>query len=251
MELNERIKNFWEADAEGYSESVNRELENASREAWVSLVLEYAPKKERLDILDVGTGPGFFPIVLTQAGHNVTGTDLTENMIACAKRNVEARGLAATLLTMDAQKLTFSGDRFDLIICRNLTWTLDNPPKAYAEWLRVLRPGGRALIFDANWNLHTKSEELNRAYEQKMREIDEKFGAYPGRGHNNPDELAAISKNLFMSDKQRPQWDMDMMLRLGFKKVFADVAIGSRYAESDRQRAMQEVTPPFVVGGEK
>ncbi len=61
MKLNERIKDFWEADAEGYSESVNRELSSPKKDAWVELVLEYAPKKDKLDILDVGTGPGFFP----------------------------------------------------------------------------------------------------------------------------------------------------------------------------------------------
>ena len=251
MELNERIKDFWEADAEGYSVTVNRELNSPKKDAWVELVLEYAPKKDKLDILDVGTGPGFFPIVLSQAGHNVTGTDITENMIACAKRNAQAHGVSPTLLTMDCQQLDFPDDSFDLIICRNLTWTLDDPRKAYEQWLRVLRRGGRMLIFDANWNLHTVSEEATKEHERKIREIEEKYGPYDGRGHNNPDEIADISTKLFMRDKQRPQWDMDMMLSLGFSKVFADITVGARYAETEREKALQQVTPPFVVGGEK
>ena len=251
MELNKRIKDFWEEDAEGYSEGIGRELESSVKDAWVNLILEYAPKKEKLDILDVGTGPGFFPIVLTQAGHNVTGTDITENMIACAEDNLKKLGLTAVLLTMDCQNLTFSDNSFDLIICRNLTWTLDNPEKAYSEWFRVLRPGGRVLIFDACWYLHLSGEDASLEYEQKVQEINDKYGDGGGRRHYNLPELDSISKELFMSDKIRPQWDMNALLAAGFSKVFADVTVGSRYAETERQKVMQALHPPFAAGGEK
>ncbi|MDR0719615.1 MAG: class I SAM-dependent methyltransferase [Treponema sp.] len=251
MELSSRIKNFWEADAESYSEGIRKELSGPVRDAWVELVLENAPRKEKLDILDVGTGPGFFPAVLTREGHRVTGIDLTENMIARAKKNLEDLNISAELLTMECQDLQFSDNHFDMIICRNLTWTLDNPKKAYAEWRRVLRPGGRMLVFDACWNLHLVNEETAREYKQKIAEIDKKYGEYQGKGHHDPEELEDISRKLFMTDKIRPQWDLETLLRLGFSKVFADVTVGERYAQDERQRAVQALHPPFVVGGEK
>lgn len=251
MELSSRIKNFWEADAESYSEGIRKELSGPVKDSWVKIILENAPPQEELDILDVGTGPGFFPIILTQEGHRVTGIDLTENMIAQAKRNLKDLGLSAELLTMDCQDLQFNDNRFDLIVCRNLTWTLDNPEKAYAEWRRVLRPGGRMLVFDACWNLHLVSEDAAGEHKQNMAEIDKKYGPYQGTGHHDLNELEAISKKLFMTDKIRPQWDLETLLRLGFSKVFADVTVGERYTQDERQRAVQVLHPPFVVGGEK
>ena len=85
------------------------------------MILEYAPSKDCLDILDIGTGPGFFPIVLSQGGHNVTGIDLTENMIEFARFNLARESASAKLMTMDCQDLKFPDNSFDLLICRNLT----------------------------------------------------------------------------------------------------------------------------------
>lgn len=249
MALNTRIKNYWEGEAQGYSKAIEEELNGFARKAWVELVLEYAPQKECLDVLDIGTGPGFFPIVLTQAGHNVTGIDLTENMIAFARHNLEREGVKAELLTMDCHDLDFPDGSFDLLVCRNLTWTLDDPPKAYKEWHRVLRPGGRLLVFDACWYLHLYDEALNREYRKKQAEIQQKYGREMHQ-HKDQAEGEALSKKLFMSDKIRPRWDLDKLLQLGMSKVFADTTVGQRTLD-DRQKDMYSIHPPFMVGGEK
>lgn len=249
MSLNIRIKNYWEGEAQGYSEVIEDELNGFERKAWSDLVLEYAPSKDCLDILDIGTGPGFFPIVLSQGGHNVTGIDLTENMIEFARLNLAREGASAKLMTMDCQNLEFSDNRFDLLVCRNLTWTLDDPAKAYKEWHRVLRPGGRILIFDACWHLHLFDENMKIAYEKKEKEVLMKYGR-PMHQHKDQDEGAALSRKLFMSDKVRPQWDLDTMLKLGFSKVFADTSVGERVL-NEQQQDRNSMHPPFLVGGEK
>ena len=92
----------------------------------------------------------------------MTGIDITENMIHEAKENVKAAGLSADLMTMDCHNLNFPDETFDMIICRNITWTLDDPQKAYKEWLRVLKKGGRLLVSDACWYLHLYDEERKR-----------------------------------------------------------------------------------------
>ena len=138
---NDKIKEYWEGEAGIYSEGIKAELKSETAENWKNLILEYAPEKEHLEVLDVGCGPGFFEIMLGKEGHHVTGIDITENMIHEAKENVKAAGLSADLMTMDCHNLNFPDETFDMVICRNITWTLDDPQKAYKEWLRVLKTG--------------------------------------------------------------------------------------------------------------
>ena len=66
---------------------------------------------------------------------------------------------------MDAQKLDFEDNTFDVVISRNLTWNLEHPDVAYREWVRVLKAGGRLLNFDANWYGYLYEEEQRKAYE--------------------------------------------------------------------------------------
>lgn len=249
MELNSRIKNYWEGEAEVYSSAIEDELKGREAEIWTDLVLEKAPEKEKLDILDIGTGPGFFPIILTKAGHSVTGIDITENMISFAEQNLEKEGVKAKVMTMDCQNLSFADNSFDLLVCRNLTWTLDNPVRAYSEWYRVLRPGGRLLIFDANWYRHLFDEKLAAEYQRKEEEIQAKYGR-PVHQHKDQDEGDALSKKLFMSDKKRPEWDLEQLLEAGFVKVFADMSTVKKTG-GERERIMAEIHRPFMIGAEK
>ena len=76
MNISKRVKKGWQISAQGYSGFIKEELNNYQRDIWTKLILEHAPSKEKMDILDVGTGPGFFAIILTISGHHVVGIDL-------------------------------------------------------------------------------------------------------------------------------------------------------------------------------
>lgn len=247
--LNEEIKEYWEGEAAVYSRGIQEELNSKLRQAWKELILTYAPQKKVLKILDAGCGPGFFPIILGEEGHEVTGIDITENMILEAKENVKANGQKAELFTMDCQKLDFPDNTFDLVISRNITWTLGNPQKAYQEWMRVLKPGGRILISDACWYLWLYDEELGRKYRENEARIKEKYG----RGihaHTNPEKGEALRKQLFMSDKVRPLWDLEYLMSLGFRKVFAEPDI-TELVWDEMGKELNWPTPQFLVGAEK
>ena len=247
--MKKRIKDYWEGEAEIYNSSIERELLSPTAKVWKDIIHNYAPKREGLAVLDIGTGPGFFPIILSDSGWQVTGIDITENMIKTAVANAKAHQVEADLRVMDSHALTFSENTFDLVICRNLTWTLENPVQAYQEWHRVLKPGGRLLVFDANWNLHYFDEELHKQY----MENDARVRKLYGRGthaHANTQEGEEISKNLFMSDKKRPEWDMNMLLEIGFTKVFSERNIAD-LIWGEREYDLNKTTPPFMVGAEK
>lgn len=249
MELNDRIKSFWEGEAQVYSDSIQDEFKGSQKSAWLKLIEDNAASGGAHEVLDAGCGPGFFPIILGELGYHVTGIDITENMISCARENAEAYGVNASFATMDCQSLSFPDSSFDLIISRNITWTLNDPRKAYAEWYRVLKPGGRVLVFDACWYLHLFNEELHEQYLRNDERVKQKYGR-PTHNHVDQKEEDALSKLLFMSDKKRPVWDMEQMLSLGFKKVFAEADITDR-VWNDFTRDAYALSPQFLVGGEK
>ena len=105
--LNDEIKDYWEGESYVYSDIIKKSLDDEGKNAWADLVLGNAPKKEKLEILDVGTGPGFFPVLLGEKGHHVTGIDITENMIRRAAENISAAGVKADLAVMDCQNIQY------------------------------------------------------------------------------------------------------------------------------------------------
>ena len=222
MNLQQAIEQNWSEESSAYSQSVREDLDTEKRTAWTNLILQYAPSKEHLDFLDIGTGPGFFPIILTKAGHHVTGIDCVEDMLLEAKRNAEAEQVSPTFRLADSHALPFPDNHFDCVISRNVTWTLIDAEQSYREWLRVLRPGGKILIFDANWNLRYHVPELMRQYQEDQKRFAEIF-------HKQPDTLSpeaeAYRRNVPMCKHYRPNWDFDTFLKIGVKKIFCDADI--------------------------
>ena len=173
--LLEEIESYWNTRTEGYSEVNDKELEGMQKNAWLKVLEAHFPpiEKDSLRILDIGTGPGFFPVILSQAGYHVTAVDYTAGMLEKARENAVIRGkeCGQNLLEkiefhrMDAQNLDFPDESFDVVISRSLTWNLEHPEQAYHEWCRVLALGGVLLNFDANWYGYLYDEEKKKAYE--------------------------------------------------------------------------------------
>lgn len=93
----------------------------------------------------------FFANILALEGHDVVGIDLTEHMIAEAKRKAELYDVPSVFYVMDAERPDFPDDSFDVVISRNLTWALPHLGQAYKAWRRVLKDGGLLLNFDADY----------------------------------------------------------------------------------------------------
>ena len=104
--LKEDVKEIWEQNAGVYDERTKKQLSNemGTKEGWAELILSFAPQEGSLDILDCGTGAGFFPVALGERGHRVTGIDLSENMILAAKENAAAAHVKAELMSWTVRK---------------------------------------------------------------------------------------------------------------------------------------------------
>ena len=210
----EEIQHYWNHRYSGYSKVNQKELEGIQRERWKKQFERLLPANKNLKVLDIGTGPGFFTIILEELGYtNIMGIDVSEKMLEVAKENIQKYGKkdsSIELIQMDAQKLEFKPKSFDIIVSRNLTWNLEKPQQAYSEWLRVLKPNGALFIFDANWYAFLQNEQLEKEFEAKRQQaIEEKLEDYwQGEGVDE-EKMDWIVQQLPLTYQLRPQWDTE------------------------------------------
>ena len=124
-------------------------------------------------VLEVGVGTG---ISLPQYAANtrIFGTDISEAMLAKAKQRVADQRLKNVegLAVMDAEKLEFPDNSFDVVMAQYVVTAVPNPEKALDEFARVLRPGGEMII------LSRVSAEagMRRFIEQRLQPVVRRLG---------------------------------------------------------------------------
>ena len=243
-------KAYWSSRAASYSEINQGELADAHRERWKTLLTERITARfpnapaGQLRVLEVGTGPGFFAIILTEAGYSVTAVDLTPNMLAEAKRNAGPLAGRIDFREMNAEALAFPDGSFDVIVSRNLTWNLPHPEQAYGEWCRVLRSGGLLLNFDANWYGYLFDDAAKDAYEQDRRNTAEQGYQDQNMG-DNFEVMEDIARRIPLSSVRRPVWDSTVLTGLGMA-VTTEEEIGRLVWSAAEQTAFGS-TPMFLV----
>jgi ubiquinone/menaquinone biosynthesis C-methylase UbiE len=103
-------------------------------------------------VLEVGCGPGHLSTRLARHGFDVTGLDLDPAMIARAQANTDRAGNRGgrrpSFLVGDVAALAFPDRSFDLVVSTLSMHHWADPAAGLTEIGRVLRPGGRALIWD-------------------------------------------------------------------------------------------------------
>src|SRR3984885_3851723 len=98
--------------------------------------------------LEIGAGTGYFSLNLLQAGvvTQATCTDISPGMVATLAGNARRLGLEVRTARADAESLPFSDESFDLVLGHAVLHHLPNLRRAFAEFHRVLRPGGRIVF---------------------------------------------------------------------------------------------------------
>lgn len=102
-------------------------------------------------VLDIGTGPGKLPILIASDSPmlQVTGLDLSADMVKIAEKEAQRRGLKnAEFRQGNASALPFPDREFDLVITTLSFHHWKQPEQGLGEIYRVLREGGEAWIYD-------------------------------------------------------------------------------------------------------
>ena len=148
-----QVAAHWNRRAPNFDEDFGHSIRtSAERAAWERIFQLVLPTGRTLDVLDVGCGTGFLTFELAARGHRVTGIDFAVAMLGEALRKAALRNGAVRFQQADAEKLPFASRSFDLIISRHLLWTLADPEAAISEWIRIIRPGGRVVVVDGQFD---------------------------------------------------------------------------------------------------
>ena len=231
----EKIAGYWTKRSADFKEQRREELHSPLAGRWMEEIDKYIPEGEHLRILDVGCGTGFFTILLAKRGHQVTGIDLTPDMILHARELAKEEGADCEFHVMDAEHPEYDDNTFDFVISRNLTWTLPDAQKAYKEWMRVLKPGGVLLNFDANYGLEDCTDTSNLPENHAHHQIENEL----------LQECEDIKRQLPISSYVRPAWDLEILSNIGVEQFQIDMGVSQRiYQEQDE---FYNPTPLFTL----
>ena len=249
--LPKEIEGYWDGRSATYSNGVKDEMRDFHLEAWEDalskMVSDGAPVG--LKVLDLGCGPGFFEVVLSRLGCLVDAVDGSAQMIDQARANVAENGVPGLVdfHRCDASDLPFPSSTYDAVVSRNVTWLMRDPLGAYAEWNRVLKPGGKLLVFDANWYSYLVDESLNR---KRIEDQGDSSVLGWGEGSFATDEqerrCESIALRLPLTYENRPAWDVSVLPSLGFSDVRADEGFSGR-VWSEGERDFYATSPLFSI----
>jgi SAM-dependent methyltransferase len=125
----------------GRYERTASELEPASEH-----VVALAALVPGVRVLDLATGTGNAALRAARAGASATGVDGAPRLLEVARSRAAQEGLVASFVESDLEELPFADGTFDVALSVFGVIFARDPDRALAEMLRVLGPGGRALI---------------------------------------------------------------------------------------------------------
>jgi SAM-dependent methyltransferase len=201
VELNDRVRAYWDADAATYDDSPDHGAASpAERAAWNAALVRLLPAPPS-HVLDAGAGTGFLSLACARLGHRVTALDLSSGMLDRLRAAAERDDLAVEAVEAAAESPP--PGPFDAVVERHLLWTLPDPGAALAAW-RGAAPAGRLVLFEGLWGRADPVEHLleqtREGVRRLRREPDHHHDRYdpavvealPLAGGTHPDRLVEL-----------------------------------------------------------
>lgn len=136
----------WERNAEFWIRIIRERLDPFRTELTDAAVLKVLAPNSGETVLDAGCGEGYLTRRLAGRGAAAVGVDRSAGLIeAAAAAGGRAPGRAFFLLG-DLRSVPLATGRFDAVLCNHSLNELRDPRPAFAEFARLLRPGGRLVV---------------------------------------------------------------------------------------------------------
>ena len=260
--LDAQIEAYWDERAQSYSNGVRGELGDGRSDAWERVLMRSA--KPVLDetitqlektpqVADLGCGPGFMSVLFSRMGCYVHAVDESLGMLSQAKANVGDAGLrqSVAFYRADVTELPFDDNTLDVVASRNVTWLLRRPKEAYAEWMRVLRPGGKLIVFDANWYLYLVNPLIDaQRVADQFGKVVEEWDEDSRATASEEERCERIATRLPLTSVVRPAWDERALLELGACDVRVDEDVWKELW-TPGEKAFYASSPLFLVEARK
>lgn len=168
-----RTRETWDREAVAYDDEPDHGLRDPLvRAAWRELLLEHLPPAPAR-VADLGCGSGSLSVLLAEEGYDVSGLDLSGQMLELARAKAERAGVAVSFEQGDAAEPGLEPGGFDVVMCRHVLWAMPDPSAALERWVGLLRPGGRLLLVEGRWHIGAglparRTEELVRVHRAEV-----------------------------------------------------------------------------------
>jgi SAM-dependent methyltransferase len=195
-DITQQICTIWDEDAAVYDRSHSSRRPHVLA-AWRATLRRLLPDPPA-SVLDAGAGTGFVSLMLADLGYQVTAIDISAQMLAVLRSKAARLGLNVRTLRTDVAHPP-SGEIFDVIVERDLIWTLPEADAALAAW-RDAAPVGRLVLIEASWGKKTSGvaaiQARARGFEAKARGLAHRIqGAKPDKHHkhdNYPQNIVRV-----------------------------------------------------------
>lgn len=156
-QLISKVKSYWEAGPCGTEDQRLNGIEPNSlpwferieeiryfQEPMIFAAAQFTRHKGK-KVLEIGVGAGSDHLQWARAGADLYGVDLTAAAIETTRRRLDYYGLKSNLQNINAEKLPFPDQTFDIVYSWGVIHHSETPPEIVKEVARVLKPGGMAI----------------------------------------------------------------------------------------------------------
>ena len=172
------------------------------------------PSSQFPAVLEPGVGTGRIALPLAGRGYQVTGLDISEEMLKVCAAQSQALGTdggALRCLRADAVCLPLRAMSFDLCVAVHLFYFISDWQGAVREMLRTLKPSGTLILLHTGFG--AEIPRLNERYRDMTRQLGYTFPTY---GVRSTGEVVnyAVSLGRAAERVDKPEWEWTAKISL-------------------------------------
>lgn len=146
------VERLWDGYAHDFDDEADHGLRDPQvRASWQALLAPLLPERPAR-IADLGCGTGSLAVLLAEAGNQVSGVDISGEMIRLARAKAQAAGVSVALERGDAATPSLAAASFDVVLARHVLWAFEDPDAVLQRWVELLAPKGRLILIEGRWS---------------------------------------------------------------------------------------------------